>query len=221
MIIQAENICVKLGATVVFDNISLEIPPGKTLIVGSNGSGKTTLMKLFAGILKPSKGTIRVLGLDPVRDFKKLSRQVFFLRETSNTPPSFKLKTLTETLSRIYGRDKIEQVLKALRLEEHIDKKISELSHGLRRRADLLEPFASKRKLLLLDEPLNGLDYKSREIVSKLINEYTAGSIIVASHIPLQTSFDNLVVLEPGTLIYTGKYRQDIVEKYLHTTPNK
>ncbi len=210
------NLTVRFRYNVALDGINLELGKGRILLLGSNGSGKTTLLRVLSGLLRPTKGEVKVLGMDPFGSGGTLYSRMFYLRDVEDLPYMLKLSTLVELLSDSYGAKSVERAVKLLELEEHTFKRIGELSKGLRRRAAMIEPLASGRELILMDEPFSGLDADSRIIIAKALSELSEKTtLIIASHIPLNLGIDQMVVLEGGKLSYDGPYNGEIARKYL------
>ncbi len=215
VLVETRDLVVKYRYVLALDNVSVKIPEGKTLMVGSNGSGKTTLLKVVAGLIRPAKGYVRVLGHDPLREFSLVASKLLFVRDCDDIYHSIKVATLIRILSKIYGEDKTMRAVETLGLIKHMDKRVCELSKGLKRRVALLEALVADKKLILLDEPLSGLDYESREIIGDAIRNFMEDkAVIIASHLPVKLDFDYLVVLEAGRLVYSGEYSEDIVSRY-------
>ncbi len=215
VLIETQKLLVKYRYVVALNDVSLKIPYGKALIVGSNGSGKTTLLKVIAGLIIPTRGWVRVFGLDPVRNFNEMTRRILFVRDSDDVHQYFKVKSLVNVFSKIYGERKTLEAVDRLGLLPHMEKRICELSKGFRRRIALLESLIAEKELIMLDEPLSGLDYESRNIIRNTLAEFLVGkSIIVSSHIPLNLDFNYLIVLEQGRVVYSGEYSHEIALKY-------
>ncbi|MDV3103279.1 ABC transporter ATP-binding protein [Thermococcus waiotapuensis] len=216
VVVRTSNLTVKFRYNVALDNLNLEINRGRTLLLGSNGSGKTTLMRVLSGLRRPTEGSVEVLGLDPFKEPSELYSRVLYVRDIEDLPYMMRVSTVVELLSDVYGSDRVEKAVKTLGLEEHLFKRIGELSKGLRRRVSMIEPLSSKAELIMMDEPLSGLDAESRVIIAKALSNFPNNiSLIIASHIPLGLGIDQMVVLEGGKLTYDGPYNVDVAKKYL------
>jgi len=215
-VVTIRNLTVKFRYNVALEDINLNIRKGRVLLLGSNGSGKTTLLRVLSGLLRPTKGNVRVLGLDPFRESGKLYSRMLYSRDVEDLPYMLKLSTVVELLSDAYGAKSVERAVKLLGLEEHLFKRIGELSKGLRRRVSMIEPLASGRELILMDEPFSGLDADSRIIIAKALSELPEETtLVVASHIPLNLGIDQMIVLEGGKLSYDGSYNDEVARRYL------
>jgi len=204
-VVEAFKLYASYGNTVALRDITLSIPMGATILVGPNASGKTTLLRLIAGLLRPSRGRITVLGLDPYKGIGALSRKITYIPETDTLPANAKLREFIEVMAEYAGDDVVRDAVNLLELNKYLDKKIGQLSQGLRRRAAIIEALVSRKELVLLDEPFRGLDKRSRIIVSNALNKLAKEkSIIVSSHLMPLIDFTYAVLLEDGRVTYAG-----------------
>ncbi|AMM53763.1 ATP-binding cassette domain-containing protein [Pyrococcus kukulkanii] len=215
-VIIVKNLTVKFRYIVALEDVTFRIQRGKVLLLGSNGSGKTTLLRVLSGLLRPTKGVVKVLGYDPFTESKELYSKMLYIRDSEDYPYMLTVSTVVEMLSEIYGDSKVEKAVKLLRLEDHLFKRIGELSKGLRRRVAMIEPISSDRELILMDEPFSGLDAESRRIITQALSELPEKvTLVVASHVPLNIGVDQVIVLEGGKLSYNGPYKTEVVQKYV------
>jgi len=184
----------------------LMVPKGRVLIIGPNGSGKTTLIKVLLGLMRPKRGHVRILGIDPIKDAENLYRRLTYVRDKDELPENLRVKTLLDILAESYGSEQVKWVAEQLGLLEHINKRLGELSRGMRRRASLLIATASNRDLIVIDEPFSGLDATGRQTVSEILDKKEADMIII-SHIPLRMRFDHLILIDSAKVTYHGPYR--------------
>ncbi|WP_297490800.1 ATP-binding cassette domain-containing protein [Thermococcus sp.] len=213
---KVRDLTVKFRYNVALDNLSLEVGKGRTLLLGSNGSGKTTLMRVLSGLHRPTEGSVEVLGLDPFKEPSKLYPRMLYVRDVEDLPYMLRVSTVVELLSDVYGAGRVERALKTLGLEEHLFKRVGELSKGLRRRVAMVEPLSSNAELIMMDEPFSGLDADSRIIIARALSRLSREtSLIIASHIPLNLGIDQMVVLEGGKLTYNGPYNEAVARRYL------
>jgi ABC-2 type transport system ATP-binding protein len=187
--VHVKNLCKSFGKQVVLDEVSLHIPPGKSLgIVGNNGSGKTVLMKCICGFLKPDSGEITVdgkrIGVDV--DFPESLGMII---ETPGFIPymtGFKnLKLLAGIKGRITKAD-ILNTLERVGLDPALKKPVSKYSLGMRQRLGIAQAIMESPNVLILDEPFNGLDRQGVEQMRRLIAELKGEgkALLLASHNP-------------------------------------
>ena len=196
----------RFGKLVALQIDELMVPKGRVLIIGPNGSGKTTLIKVLLGLMRPKRGHVRILGIDPLKEAEKLYRRLTYVRDRDELPENLRVKTLLEILAESYGSEQVNWVAEQLGLLEHINKRLGELSRGMRRRASLLIATASNRDLIVIDEPFSGLDAMGRQTISEILDKKEADMIII-SHIPLRMKFDHLILIDSARVTYHGSYR--------------
>lgn len=197
------------------ESLSLEIGEGEAFgLLGLNGSGKTTTFKLSLGLLRPTSGTVRVLGRAPGAE----SGHIGYLPEL---PYFYPFMTPREAL-RFYGRlsalprerldPRIERVLEEMSLQDHADKKMSRLSKGLAQRVGLAQAVLHEPKLVILDEPVSGLDPLAiRDFRESLARLKKAGTtLLVSSHSisEIEKLCDRVGILRDGRLIKVLSQRE-------------
>ncbi len=189
--------------------VSLEAPPGIVLgVLGENGSGKSTLLRILAGVSRPTRGTVRVMGQDPRHPDTR--RHIAFLPEIVPFDPWMRLQELLDFLSAFYPQwnpEKAHRLLDALNLPA--DRRIGELSKGQQARLKLVPAFAWPSSLVLLDEPLGGIDPPSRRrILQTLFSEFRYGeqTIVLSTHLvqEVEEFLDAVVFLRQGTVVRQG-----------------
>ncbi len=200
------NLVVSYRKQVALQVDELEVPMGKILVVGPNGSGKTTLVKALLGLVRPRRGEVRLLGLNPFRDSKKLYKRITFIRDLDELHSSLRLSTLVDILSSSYDASSVRSAVRLLELDEHLGKRLGELSKGMKRRASLLVALASDRELIVIDEPFSGIDSRSRRIISQILDNKNTNMIII-SHVPPTMTFDHMIFIESGSVAYSGPYK--------------
>jgi len=179
-------------AAPVLDGVDLSIPRGEYLaVLGPNGGGKTTLLKLLLGLERPSRGTVRVLGLDP----REASSRVGYMPQLTVQGRSFPISVLqTVLLGRLTpsswwpcwprrDRDKAMECLARVGAEHLADKPLSDLSGGQRQRVFIARALAGDPQLLLLDEPTASVDPEGRASLQELLGELARSlTVVLVSH---------------------------------------
>src|SRR5260221_6306340 len=189
--------------TIVFDNVSkfygeilgvnrvsLAIPPGITSLVGPNGAGKTTLMNLMTGLLRPTRGSVTVLGVPTDRP-EQLFRKVGYCSQFDSFPRGMTGREFIKAFLMVSGfhrheTDELtETALERVDLLPAADRKIGAYSKGMRQRVRLAQSIAHQPSVLILDEPLNGLDPMVRAETIVLFRQLAADGLhlIISSHI--------------------------------------
>lgn len=171
------------GGVTALDRVDFFVPEGTVYgLVGRNGAGKSTLLKMLPGLLQPSKGEVRVFGLDPWEEPVEVKRQLGYLSETEAHPPILKIRHLTELHASVYP--KWDPAMAAKLLDQfglREDDRLSRLSKGQKRQVGLMLTVCHRPRLLVLDEPASGLDPATRreflEVVIRLLSE--SGSTVL------------------------------------------
>jgi ABC-2 type transport system ATP-binding protein len=215
------------AANILFDNVSrfygevlgvnrvtLAIPPGITSLVGPNGSGKTTLMNLMAGLVRPDRGTINVLGVAPTEP-QKLFRILGYSTQFDSFPKGLTGFEFICSYLRLFGYSAGQcetiaaKTIDRVHLNEAKDRKIAGYSKGMRQRIKLAQAIAHDPKVLVLDEPLNGLDPLVRSETINFFRQMAAEGrhVIVSSHILHEVDMisDHVILLSNGYVVAEGK----------------
>jgi ABC-2 type transport system ATP-binding protein len=211
--ISLENVSKFYGDVLGVNRVNLSIPPGITSLVGPNGSGKTTLMNLVAGLLQPTQGTVRILGIPPDRP-EELFRRLGYSTQYDAFPPGLTGYELIYGYLRVHGRERREaealawRALERVNLTEAAGRKVAGYSKGMRQRVKLAQAMAHEPSVLILDEPLNGLDPMARAEVIALFKELAAGGlhVVVSSHILHEVDMisDQVILLDGGYVVAEG-----------------
>ena len=209
-----EDVSKFYGEILGVNRVNLSIPPGITSLVGPNGSGKTTLMNLMTGLVKPSRGRIQVLGYqtdDPEQLFKVLGYSTQF----DAFPKGLTGFEFIYSYLRLAGRDAETaermawRVIERVNLVEAAKRNIAAYSKGMRQRIRLAQALAHDPKVLVLDEPLNGLDPLARSEMIALFRATAAQGcyVIISSHIlhEVDVISDQVILLSNGYVVAEGQ----------------
>lgn len=193
-------------------DVSLEVQGEVLGLVGRNGAGKSTLMKLACGMLAPSEGSVSVGDLPPTQPAAR--RRLGYCPDFDPLPGSMSGRDFVAGMLRLHGlagkaaRERAEAVLVELGLGEHMRRRIREYSKGMRQRVRLGQALAHAPEVVLLDEPMNGLDPVARHELQQLIAGLAARgtAVVVSSHVlhELDALVDRVALIDQGRLLAEG-----------------
>jgi len=209
------------------NHVNINIRPGVTGLLGPNGSGKSTFIKLALGLVHPTAGEIRVLGVDPRND-PYLFTKVGFCPETESFYPGMTGSQYLAFFLRLQGlnRDESEArsrlLLDRLELGEAADRKVQGYSKGMKQKLKIARAISFDPQVIFLDEPLQGADPKARHLIIKNIHtwEEQGKTIIVSSHIlsEVERMTQRVVLINKGRILAYGRIRdlRDKLEQFPH-----
>ena len=213
------------GEVLGVNRVSLTLPPGITSLVGPNGSGKTTLMNLLTGLIRPTRGKISVMGMDP-RDAYSFFRTVGYCTQYDSFPRGVTGWDFVYDALRLHGLthrqagDLTIEALTRVNLGDAAHRKIAGYSKGMRQKIRLAHAIAHHPTVLILDEPLNGLDPMARAESLALFQEMGRQGmhVVISSHVleEVDRISDRVVMMTGGYVIATGnihQVRQEVREK--------
>lgn len=223
-----ENVSKFYGDVLGVNRIDLRIPPGLTSIVGPNGAGKSTLMNLMCGLIHPDRGEIRVLGISP-REPERLMRITGYATQFDAAPrwatgfdfvaSSLLLFGYSASLAERLAWRALEQV----GLTEAARRKVISYSKGMRQRVRLAQALAHDPQVLVLDEPLNGLDPVVRAETIALFRQLAAEGrhVLISSHVlqEVDAISDRVVLMANGMIVAEGDIRG--VREEIHEHPSQ
>jgi ABC-2 type transport system ATP-binding protein len=173
------------------NNVSFKINKGEIVgLLGHNGAGKTTIMKMLSGFIESNHGSIEINGVDIKDDPKKAQKDIGYLSENLPIYPEMFVADYLDYVCKIKGIEvnkvasEIKRVIRATDIESKILSPISTLSRGYKQRVGIAQAILGKPKLLILDEPTNGLDPKQTNLVRELIRDLSKNAtVILSTHI--------------------------------------
>jgi len=203
------------GPTVALNDVTLSVGTGEVRgLLGPNGSGKSSLMKTIMGLTKPSYGSIQVLGYDVQASPMEIKKIVGYVPES---PRLYEFLTATEYLDFIADvrglpfeqkKERIARFVDALDLEGKQGDMISSYSQGMKQKVAIIGALLHRPRVLLMDEPLNGLDPKSARLVKELIHGFAREgvSVVFSTHILeiAEAICDKLTILQGGKILAEG-----------------
>jgi len=227
-ILSADHLSKWYGQVIGLNDVTVTVPPGITGLLGPNGAGKSTFMKLITGQLKPSKGSVKVLG-EPIWGNPKLYFRVGFCPEQDSFYDRMTGLDWVTSLVRLNGldekaaRDAAVKAMTTVDLMEAAGKKIGAYSKGMRQRVKLAQALVHDPELLILDEPLSGMDPIGRRKTIRLIREWArqGKSVLVSSHIlhEIESMTANILLINNGRILAEGNVHQirDLIDEHPHT----
>jgi len=218
-VISASRVAKSFGATTVLTDVTVEIQPGITGLLGSNGAGKTTLLSLLLGLEPRNGGVLQVLGHDPQSTGPEVRARIGYSPEHHHLPADVQAADLVRHLAQLHGlpaqasTERASDALWLVGLGEERFRPIGTMSTGQRQRVKLAAAIAHDPALVLLDEPTDGLDPVQRDDMLALIRRIGTQygiSIVLSSHLleEVERICDNVVIIANGTVIRSGTINQ-------------
>jgi ABC-2 type transport system ATP-binding protein len=207
MIIQADNLWKAYGRHDALKGLSLSVPEGSALaLIGANGAGKTTTIKVLMNLIEPSRGISTVLGVDSRKMSIRELAQIGYVSENQGMPQRLTVAQFLNHVRPFYPTWDLQlerSILTALRLP--LDRKIRDLSHGMRMKMALACALPYRPKLLVLDEPFSGLDPLIRdEFMENLLEQAGATTILISTHelADIENVATHVAFIEQGQLLF-------------------
>jgi ABC-2 type transport system ATP-binding protein len=208
-----DNVSKFYGEILGVNRVNLQIAPGITSLVGPNGAGKSTVMNLMTGLLRPTRGSIRLLGI-PTDQPEQLFRKLGYCTQFDSFPRGMTGREFINSFLLVHGFDRkranelSQAALERVSLAEAADRKVAAYSKGMRQRIRLAQAIAHEPSVLILDEPLNGLDPMVRAETIALFRRLAAEGLhlIISSHILHEVDMmsDRVVLLNNGYIVAEG-----------------
>ncbi|QDH22325.1 ABC transporter ATP-binding protein [Saccharibacillus brassicae] len=209
-IVRFDNVVKRIGRKTIIEGLTLDVPPGQVFgFLGPNGSGKTTTIRMMTGLMAPSAGDILIDGRSITRNFEQAISQVGAIVEN---PEMYGYLSGYRNLLQ-YARmradvpkERIDEVVRFMGLERRIHEKVSTYSLGMRQRLGVAQAILHRPKLLILDEPTNGLDPQGIRELRDYLRELTrvdGTTVFVSSHLlsEMELMCDTVAIIQAGRLI--------------------
>ncbi len=208
-----DNVSKFYGEILGVNRVNIQIAPGITSLVGPNGAGKSTLMNLMTGLLRPTRGSVTLLGI-PTDQPERLFRKVGYCTQFDSFPRGVTGREFINSYLSVFGFDKkhanelSQLALERVNLVDAADRKVAAYSKGMRQRIRLAQSIAHQPSVLILDEPLNGLDPMVRAETIALFRKLAAEGLhlIISSHILHEVDMmsDRVVLVNNGYIVAEG-----------------
>jgi len=205
----------RFGNLVAVDHVDISVPVGSFYgFLGPNGAGKSTTIACLNGLLRPSEGEVRILGLDPIQDPVAVKRQVGVVPEDLALLDRLSAVEMLRFIGQVYGlgpatiRQRAEQLLGLMDLDRAADGLVTDYSHGMKKKLALAAALLPAPRLLFLDEPFEGIDAVASRQIRRLLRTYVdeGGTIFFTSHILeiVERLSDRIGVIADGRLVAQG-----------------
>ena len=214
--IELKNLSKSFGKVRAVNDLNLVIPKGELFtLLGPNGAGKTTTVKMITGLILPTKGEIFIKGVDLLKEPERAKSMIAYIPDEPFLYPELTGREYIFFVSRIYDLEKktieerMEHLFEEFRIEEWIDTPSSEYSHGMRQKVIFMQALIHNPDVLVIDEPMVGLDPVSSRTVRRLLRERVSDgvSVFMSTHsLSLAEEIsDRVGVIDNGVLIETGE----------------
>jgi ABC-2 type transport system ATP-binding protein len=218
--IDLRSVTKKFGSFTAVDNISLVVPPGEFFgFLGPNGAGKTTTIKMMAGLFSPTSGEILINGFDVVKNPLEAKSSTSYVPDQPFLYDKLTGREFLYFIGGLYKMEKkivakkIEEVIAHFEIGEWIDKRTEDYSQGMRQRVTIAAALVHEPKVLIIDEPMIGLDPKSAKIVRETLKQMARQgvSIFMTTHsLPIAEELcDRIGFIKDGRLVFLGTQVED------------
>jgi ABC-2 type transport system ATP-binding protein len=212
----ASHLSKVIGDRTIVDDVSFDLRPGEVFgFLGPNGAGKTTTIRMLVGLIKPTKGTVTVCGYDLRRNFEKALRCIGCIVEN---PDLYRFMTGRENLEHFarmlsVPRAEIERVAELVNLAHRLDQRVGTYSLGMRQRLGIAQAMLGQPRVLILDEPANGLDPAGIREIRELLRGLAAErgmAVFVSSHLlaEIELTADRVAIIHKGRILRSGSVRE-------------
>ncbi|MGB8858097.1 MAG: ABC transporter ATP-binding protein [Ilumatobacteraceae bacterium] len=213
-LIRISGLTKRYPSVTALDELTLEVPRGRTGLVGANGAGKSTLFRLLLGLAHPTEGQLEVCGIDVAKDPIAVRSRLGYMPEHECLPLDQTAADVVATFGELSGlparaaRQRASDILDLVGLDEARFRPISGFSTGMRQRTKLAQALVGDPELVLLDEPTAGLDPLGREEMLALVSRLGSFgiSVLMATHLldDVQQVCDHVVMIDAGKLVVSG-----------------
>ncbi len=224
VILRVENLSKKIGKRVIVENINFQVNEGEVFgFLGPNGAGKTTTIRMLVGLIKPTTGTINICGFNLQHNFRQAAKCFGSIVENPAFYPYLtgleNLEQFARLLGDVNGKE-IHELSEMLKIKNALKDKVKTYSLGMKQRLGIVQALLGKPRLLILDEPTNGLDpfgiKELREFIHYLAREKKI-SLFISSHIlsEIERIADRVMFINNGKIIDTVEIDKDLIREHV------
>ena len=217
--IRLNNVSKHFGTKIAVNNLSLQIAPGEIFaFLGPNGAGKTTTIKMLVGLLQPTSGTIEVCGLPMDTDALTIKRLLAYVPDQPYLYDKLTGREQLEFVGRMYGmtseqiHQRLQYLIELFNLGDYIDALCENYSHGMKQRIVFSAAMIHSPRVLIIDEPMVGLDPRSIRIVKNVLKEQSANqvSVLMSTHSlgVAEETATRIGIIRQGELVVEGSLQQ-------------
>ncbi|MBR6664067.1 MAG: ABC transporter ATP-binding protein [Alphaproteobacteria bacterium] len=211
--IEIKNLSKSFDSITAVNNISFTANNGVITLLGPNGAGKSTLMNMIAGYLAPDMGEIKILECSSQQDPLKCKKNIGFLPEGSPLYADMSVKSFLEYIAKLKeaNAEQINNAIKTAQISEVLNQKVETLSKGYQRRVGFAQSILTDPKILLLDEPTDGLDPNQKEHIQNTIKKMGKNkTILISTHLldEAETIADRIIIMNKGEIKADGTLAQ-------------
>jgi ABC-2 type transport system ATP-binding protein len=218
-IIELKNVIKSYGAKTVLKGIDLEIYPGQIIgYIGPNGAGKSTTVKILCGLISDYEGSVRIKGLDPQKDLLAIKSMIGYIPELAEMYEVLTPYEFLEFIGQLYHmpHELIEQrmsgILRVFGIEENMHQRMDTFSKGMRQKVLIASGIMHDPEIIILDEPLSGLDANSVIIVKEMLSGFArqGKTVFYCSHMMdiVEKVSDRIVLINEGRVIANGSFAE-------------
>jgi len=205
----------RYGVTTALDGLSLAVPPGACYgLVGPNGSGKSTTMRCVVGLVRPDAGRVEVCGVDVARDVIATRRSMGVMLDPLQLFERLTAREFVATIGALREIDeatvtrRAEELFEVLQLNEDAGRPIAGYSHGMRKKTALAAALLPRPRLIMLDEPFEGVDPVSTRAMRQMLDRFRAGggTVVLSTHVMdiVERVCDHVGVIDRGRIVASG-----------------
>jgi len=223
-LVHARGLVKRFGDLVAVDGIDFDVQKGEAFgFLGPNGAGKSSTMRMIGCVSPPSDGTLRVLGLDPLKSGADIRARLGVVPQEDTLDMELTVRENMLIYGRYFGlprktvHERTERLLEFVQLEERVDSKVEPLSGGMKRRLTIARSLINEPNILLLDEPTTGLDPQARHVVWDRLHELKHGgaTLLLTTHYmdEAEQLCDRLVVMDKAKIVAEGS-PNELIRRY-------
>jgi ABC-2 type transport system ATP-binding protein len=214
--LSASHLTKVIGSRTIVDDVTFDLRPGEVFgFLGPNGAGKTTTIRMLVGLIKPTHGSVTVCGFDLRKEFEKAMRCIGCIVEN---PDLYRFMTGRENLEHFarmlnVRSTEIERVAALVNLAHRLDQRVGTYSLGMRQRLGIAQAMLGDPRVLILDEPANGLDPAGIREIRELLRSLAAErglAVFVSSHLlaEIELTADRVAIIHKGRILRSGSVRE-------------